>query len=284
MSDYYAHNLGTSFGFIRQDPGAIVGTAAVDTATLSEVPSEDTIFLGVISKYHSFRTFGLHPRTKPEISAPEAQTASIVVPGRDGEIDMTEALDGNVHFSNRRGEFNFTQLGGRRSWDGTYAKLKNLLHGRVYEIVMDEEHDGYYRGRLNVETPVYDDKRGVAYFSITANLEPFKYGFSTTVEPWLWDPFSFVTGVIRDYANIEINDGGTITIIGSALAVVPDIQLIRLDSEQMTVTYPGRAEPLVLRMGSNEDYMTDLVMRDEEVPLTFTGSGKIRIAYKTGVL
>ena len=157
---------------------------------------------------HSFRQLGLYPKSKPAISSPEVQEHYIEVPGRNGLLDYTETLTDDVRYYNREGVFEFVQTGGRKKWDATYHKLKNELHGKCKRIIIDEEPDGYYYGRLTVETPKYDDKRGLATFTIKANLEPYKRSIWRSNEPWLWDSLNFETGWIPQYAEVPLLLGG----------------------------------------------------------------------------
>ena len=124
------------------------------------------------------------------------QTNYVEVPGRTGLLDLTENLTGDVRYFNRNGEFRFTQAGGRAEWDATYHLLKATLHGKRKRILLDEESDGYYIGRLTVNAPEYDDKKGIAYFSVSANLEPYKRALWRSTEPWLWDNLNFEVGYI----------------------------------------------------------------------------------------
>lgn len=269
MTNPYESNYGTSFGFAK-------------TQTAGMKP----ICKGLYTDAHSFRDFGLYPTEKPIITTPEIQSSEIEVTGRDGTIDTTETLDGMPHYFNREGTFKFSAVGGRHTWGTIYAKLKNRLHGKVKNIIIDEEKDGYYRGRLTVEEPEYDPEKGVAYFEITANLEPFKYDFTTTVEPWLWDPFSFITGVIRNYSAVEVNNS-SVTVYGSKIPIVPNI---KVTSGSLSVTYTnadGQSKTVALSndSGGNIENTPDLILKDESpVVLQFTGSGTIQIEFQTGVL
>lgn len=266
MSNYYENHLGTSFGFSTS------GTAA------------QRICLGLYTNAHSYRDFGLLPKEKPVIDPPKVQVSSIAVPGRDGDIDTTEALDGLVHFGNCKGTFRFTAIDGRQTWDEIYWKLKNRLHGRRKRVVLDEAPDGYYDGRLSVsDKPEYDSETGKAIFTVTGDFQPYKLGFTSTIESWLWDPFSFEHGVIRDYSSITIRNGsGNVTIIGSTMPVVPDIKVV---SGSLTVDWDGNPDdPIALATGSNIDKLYNLILLEGEKTLQFTGSGEIQIEYRTGDL
>lgn len=269
MANPYINHYGTSFGFVQ-------------AATRPEgYKASDEIMKGIYTHGHSFRDFGLYPTEKPVIIAPEVQVTEIEVPGRDGILDTTETLDGLVHYYNREGIFLFSQVGGRNKWDGTYELLKNELHGKRKQIIIDEEANGYYEGRLTVEEPEYDSERGVAYFEITANLEPFKYDFTESDEDWLWDPFSFITGVIREYGETAISSSGSIVLYGSKISTVPDIYVV---SGNLSVSWDGHSA-VELDEGSNIEKTPDLILTDEApITLNFTGTGTVKVKFRTGVL
>lgn len=273
---YYYDKFGTSFGFTKD---STKGTEIVK---------------GIYSTCHSLRDLGLHPRSKPRIISPDIQSDPQEMPGHDGLLDDAEEMDGTVHFFNREGVFEFVNIDGRETWDACEKRLKRL-HGRKKQIVLDEDPTGYYYGRLHVDEPEYDSEGGKAFYTVTADLEPFKYDFNTTVEPWLWDPFSFIDGVARDvargsddnnygYSTIKI-DNSTITIYGSMIPTVPDI---RVKSGTLSVTYTnmyGNSRTVPLVTGSNLGKVYDLYLTDDKPKvLKFTGSGVIDIVYKTGVI
>lgn len=264
MSDWYKDKFGTSFGF-----------------NLSS-SKKGRIVNGVTTDGHSYRDFGLFPAEKPVIEPAKVDEHYVEVPGMDGRIDMTESLDGVVHYKTRKGSFRFISIG-REKWDAAFQMLKSRLHGKKTKIVVDEDPSGYYVGRLAVEKPSYNSKNTKAYFDVSGNLEPYKYDFTLTDEDWLWDPFSFENGVIREYGNIAIDGTLDYTIIGSDIPVTPDIKLL---SGSVTVTFTGHTgNPITLRSGSNIDQLYELILRDNAtITLHFAGSGTVAISYETGWL
>lgn len=268
MANPFERQFGTSFGFVKS------------ATKPSGYSTKDAIVAGIYTHGHSFRDYGLYPVEKPVITAPEIQVNEVEVPGRDGLLDATEALDGIVHYYNREGTFKFSKVGDRSQWDAAYAMLKNDLHGKRKQIVIDEEADGYYYGRITVEEPEYDKEKKTAIFELTANLEPFKYDFAESYEDWLWDPFSFVTGVIREYGSITITNSGSVVLYGSKITTVPDIYVT---SGSLSVSWSGHSA-VALSTGSNIEKTPDLVLSETPITLNFTGSGVISIKFKTGVL
>ena len=78
---------------------------------------------------HSFRDFGLYQKDAPELEAPEVNTSGIYVPGADGVIDTTDAMDGTAHYKNRKAVFTFFLAGPRDRWVEVYHRLLRELHG-----------------------------------------------------------------------------------------------------------------------------------------------------------
>ena len=158
----------------------------------------------IVHRGHSFSYFGLYP-VDLKISAPEINTSAIYVPGMDGKIDTTQALDGVVHFKNRMADFRFKQLDASRDWSSVYHELLHYLHGRIQPIVLDDDPNGYYVGRWSADKPQQKKRGDVVYFTVRGDLEPYQYGFLSTGEPWLWAPFRFTADSIRrPYYDIKI--------------------------------------------------------------------------------
>lgn len=267
---YYDTHLGTTFGF-----------------TLDPVR-------GIIPQYHSYRDFGLHPRSKPVIGTPDVQTVTFKVPGRNGEYDVTEFLTGDVRYNNRDATFEFSQVGGRKLWDATYHRLKNALHGKRMKILIDEEADGFYFGRLTVAEPEYDSQKGVAYFTVEANLEPYKYAINSTTERWLWDTLNFETGMICNPENYSVLVGTEEPVriyfnqySVNTMPLVPTV--IVQGSGTVTMNYPtkdGRTD-IVLSSGENREAFSNFVIGDEPGYATFTaanGNATVTMDFRMGWL
>ena len=85
---------------------------------------------------HSYEDFGLILSSK-EIGLPTPKTESVSVIGRNGDLDLTDALGDDVKFENRKLSFTFSLLNGARDWTATLSNLSNYLHGKKMRIVMD---------------------------------------------------------------------------------------------------------------------------------------------------
>ena len=121
---------------------------------------------------HSYRAYGLLLKEYPIFTAPKPKTKLIEVPGSDAVIDLTESLTGKVQYGTRKGTFEFTVMGGRSKWPAVYAALLNDLHGKRMQIVLDDDPNYYYLGRVEIDSWASD--KVTATIVILAEVEPHK--------------------------------------------------------------------------------------------------------------
>lgn len=217
---------------------------------------------------HSFNDWGLYMTSIPEISPPEVKTNYIEIPGRDGELDLTEVVTKKAMYKNRTLSFEFTIVDKRSTWSDTYSKITNYLHGKTMSVVLDEDAGYYYVGRLQVNE--WKSDQCTSIIIIEGNCNPYKYSLETTDGKWKWDTFNFNNGIIRNYSNIQITESGTIDVIGYDI----DTQLITINcSSAMKLVYNNETYNLV----KGKNTMSDLVVSPGDNNLVFTGTGTVSI-------
>lgn len=133
---------------------------------------------------HSYEDFGLILSSK-EIGLPTPKTESVSVIGRNGDLDLTDALGDDVKFENRKLSFTFSLLNGARDWAATLSNLSNYLHGKKMRIVMDADKTFYYWGRCTINK--FKTDRTLAIITVDCDVEPYKIETNSASEPWLWD-------------------------------------------------------------------------------------------------
>ena len=208
-----------------------------------------------------------------QLSFPDAKTDLVDIQGANGVIDLTE-VNGPVCYGNRTLTLTFSLLGDYTEWYLLASKIAKELHGKVKECILPDEPNFYYEGRFKLQTS--KDTDVVTDVVITGDVEPYKKELLSSVDDWLWDPFSFKNGVIREYAGIAVNGSAEITVLGSEMPVVPKI----IPSDDMDVEFDGKLYHLLA--GENTEY--DIVIMDEDVTLKFTGNGTVSIEYRGGIL
>lgn len=228
----------------------------------------------IIGDKHTARDWDL-VCTKVEIGSPEQKTQYIEIPGRDGYIDLSEALTGEPHYSNRdlkisliRREPDF------RRWHIKASDILDYCHNMRRKVIFDSDPSYYYEGRLRAESS--KDFKGIDCFTISVNAHPYKYERFSSLEPWIWDVFSFEDGIIRNYKDLQVDGNLTLVIPGRRMKAVPVFEC----SSEMQLTYggveytlpAGRSKILDLRIGEGEHYFM------------FAGMGTVSVDYRGGRL
>lgn len=232
------------------------------------------------AEHHSFKDFGIYPKTKGMPDPPKVQKEFIDIPGMDGSLDASQALDGLVHYEDRDYSQDFYIVDREADWHTIYSNILNILHGRHMLLIFDDDPLWYYEGRIEVGDPKPDDA-GYITIAIKGTLKPYKYNInSSTDEDWLWDPFDFETGVIREYKDIPIDGSGTVTVVGSLMPVVPTITVASEDGTGMTVTYAGRTYQLV----DGDNRIPAMTIQADDYDMRFVGTGTVTIYFREGSL
>lgn len=224
---------------------------------------------------HTYKDWGLLQVGPAIVSPPKVQTYYINVAGRDGALDYTTALDGNVHYESR--DFNLTLkcVSGRSDFKTMYHTLLNYLHGRKARAVFDDDDRYYWEGRFEVEEPKWN-KKGFWTIDITGKVDPYKYNIATSTGDWLWDPFVFQTDIAWDYSNIEVNGEQSVTVEPSGMPTTPIFTL----SAPMRVDVGGASYDLP----QGDSMIPSLVLTDIEKEFVFYGNGTVTIGFKGGSL
>lgn len=182
---------------------------------------------------NTYKDFYLVPTSLPIISTPGVKTKNIEVPGANGAIDLTESLTPFPVYNNRSGSLEFALLQDRLEYynryknaphsikstydfDGTgatnyiYSDLMNKLHGRKCQLILEDDPEWYYEGRIGIGEWKSSTDGTWPTVTINYDLAPFKLSVNDSLvgatetgsDRWIWDPFSFIDGVIYSSASI----------------------------------------------------------------------------------
>lgn len=223
---------------------------------------------------HMYHEYGLYVK-EYHIEPPEVNVQSVAIPGRNGSLDLTDVLTGEPTYRNREIRIALNGKKKEGEWTGFMSNFMNSYHGRKVEVVFDNDPGYFYRGRATIEA---DFLKGieVASFTVRVDVEPFKYEQLDSTEEWIWDIFDLDNGIIREYGDIPVNGAAELVVYGSRMLSVPDI----IVSTDMQVGFLGKTYNLVA--GTNHLY--DIVIRDGENLLEFTGTGTVSVRYRGGSL
>ena len=107
-------------------------------------------------------------------------------------------------------------------------------------------------------------------------VEPYKKEHASSAEDFIWDVFSFIDGIIREYGNLQVNGTLNYTIDGSAMPVVPAVKTTA------PVTFKIDGKTFNLAAGTTKLY--GCVLTDKRYDITITGNATVSIIFTGGSL
>lgn len=227
---------------------------------------------------HSYRDWGLILASRPVISSPSVKTIYVDIPGSNGSIDLTESLTGDATYNDRTITFVFSIIDERSKWSDIYSEIMDYLHGKKMKILIDEDSDYYYIGRLSVND--WNSDIASSTITIEGNVEPFKIETHSSLEDWLWDDFDFETGIIREYKDIRIDGTKEFNIEGRRKPIIPTFIAVPDKGSVLKVIWKGTEYELP----SGNSKVVNIIITEGKNTLIFLGYGTISIDYRGGRL
>lgn len=156
--------------------------------TITAVPPPEPVFGGHYSitftsssnnSKNTWQDWHLIPVTPPQISPPEPYTNYVEIPGRaEGPIDLSEALTGAPSFQNSEGSWTFIATDEALPRIQLHQILKNFLHGRQVKIILEEDPEHYYIGRMSIGE--VSTGRGPTSYTMNYSVRPVRYNLDGT--------------------------------------------------------------------------------------------------------
>lgn len=226
---------------------------------------------------HSFKEWGLKLKGI-RIGLPEEKTAFIDVTGMNGQLDLTETQNGGIVYGMRDLEFIFDARNcNYQNWSWLLSKIARSIHGGKKKIVLDTDPEYFYTGRCAVSTTKSNEVK--AEIIVTCKCDPFKMTSTSENGDWLWDPFSFIDGVIRDIAGLTIdspNSWQKVPVYGWTYNEALEIR----SSDAMKLQFNNQEYDILA--GAN--IMVQFDIQEGENDLYFKGHGTITIIQRGGML
>lgn len=231
---------------------------------------------------------------KIEFITPELKYDAVSVPGSSNILDFTEALTGYPTFNHRKGSLKFRFKQDTRSVRARWNDLKNTLHGQKVTIINEDEPDYYYEGRVTVGELEFKHQGDWADIEIGYILNAYKLEVVASDEDWLWNPFNFETGVIRDYRDITV--GGDVDYVTFHIDGSPKHQPLVMTFSRNTlpvsITEAGFFWVGTYDEAESDDYPVtygkftypQIIIPPEGINITFSGNYKVTIHYRGGAL
>ena len=138
---------------------------------------------------------------------------------------------------------------------------------------------GRPRSRHRLATSGKKTNEELAEISIECTCDPYKLDVTSSNEPWKWDTFSFIDGVIRNTSDIDINSlTSWKEIILDGYPYNDTLKII--SNASMKVKYRNGTYDIY----AGENIMYDIELYEGENKLYFQGKGKITIVHRGGML
>lgn len=138
----------------------------------------------VLDKYNTWYDWRL-TLTAKTMTDPEPKTNYVQIDGRSGTLDLSEALTGEVLYSDRTVTASF------RSSEGTFQEraalmrtITRALHGKKVRIQEPDDPEHYFLGRVKIKSAEQDQVH--IAFTMEAVCDPWRYAAEETtrrVEP-----------------------------------------------------------------------------------------------------
>lgn len=190
------------------------------------------------------------------LQAPTPKSTDIDLPLADGTI-YTNPL-GIPVFNNRKLEITVDYH--TKNFADAYAmqsKILTFCHAKEkQQIVFSWDKQFFYFGKC---MGVSIDRTYDLYATYTINYEcePYKYDIVIAGEPWLWNPFNFLNGVIYSGAQ-QIKDVGVVTVVNRLKPTIPVIKvtkpctIVHENKEYYLTTGDNRIANIILYNGENK--------------------------------
>lgn len=242
----------------------------------------------ILGEKNTWDDWHLIPNTRPLVNPPSLNEKYVDIPGMNGQYDLTEALLGYPTYGSRTGSWEFIVANDYWDWATAYSTIMHYLHGKRLRCILEDDRDHYYMGRFKVNQ--WKSDKNWSNITIDYTIEPFKHSLSGSSDKWLWDPFNFQTGIIRNYTDLTVDGTRELIIVGGDDHTIPAFTLKELTSEDFTIGYFGRdRETRLTKVLTSENIdipvrPDDMVIEYGENTITFTGTGTIDVDYREGIL
>jgi phage-related protein len=210
---------------------------------------------------HSYGDFGLYLLNENScIPPPMPKTHFVKVPGRSGDLDLTEALTGRCEYENR---IITLQFGGvKQDWPYFLDEFTNMYHGRKIQLVFDYDQDHFFTGRVSFRGD-FEKTARIGKFTVDVECDPYRYSLSA---------YSATAALNGGSSTKTIN-------ISSEIPIVPEFTANITTGKSITVRYGTTT--YALRNGTQ--VIPDISF-EGSASLTFSGYGTVTVVARGGRL
>ena len=193
--------------------------------------------------------------TKKVIPLPNIKTAMVDIKGADGILDLSEALTGDVVYTNRDIKLTFSMMD-VTDCPALISKISNYIHGKKIKVSFSEDNEYYYVGRAYIDQ--YECSNNVGVIVIGMSAEPYKYYQNETV------------------CISTVNVSKSIVLNNDRMIVSPTLTV----SGTIKMTFEGKE----YQLSEGEQQVLNFTLKEGDNFVTFSGDGVVKITYRKGRL
>lgn len=193
------------------------------------------------------------------LSAPKPQLNYQTIPGRNGSLDLSEAL-GDVYYEDRT--LNLYMRHPDKDWYSDHEAFTSQFHGRKFQIKFGNDPNWYWYGRVIVDTYYAKSHE----MRVSATVHPFKLALSETV-------------VTQEVTATTEQTAHAVALTNGRMTVTPK------------VTVTGSTNGVHLKWGdltavvsNGEQYVTGLTLDEGTLNVLAWGDGTVTFTYRQGAL
>lgn len=113
----------------------------------------------------------LVPTSRPVINPPAVRTNFVEVPGMNGYLDFSNVLSNNI-LGAREGSISFLVMNDYGEWYTRYQTMLNYIHGKLLNVVLNDDTTKFYHGRWQVSEWVSNNDGTCSSITFAYHLQP----------------------------------------------------------------------------------------------------------------
>ena len=196
--------------------------------------------------------------TDAEIGTPEPKRTVVEVPGRNGSLDLTYALSGEITYKNRSIKLTFAMADYQHRWTILFSQILAQLHGKLMQVQIEPDTSYYWDAFCKVNTVKSDRNLG----TIVVELDAYPFKKKTVLTTY------DVSGTTAGHSQICVCD---------RMPVVPNFYA----TQACVLAFGSITKNLAV--GNNS--FTDIVFHEGNSKIIVTGTGAtVTVSYREGRL
>lgn len=208
--------------------------------------------------HHSADDWGLILNSRKN-TPPSPKYVRVSVDGRDGDLNLSRTLTGDIRYENRKVSYGFIATDGSQiEREELISNIINELHGQEIKIIEPDDPDHYLMGEVEV-SDIHNNK-AYSTFEVSANCEPYRYSINEV---------NRVITLTSEETNIILTNAGTKTLI-------PVIEV------NGSVNIKSGSVEVALSSGSYK--LMSFALKKGPTVITVRGSGTITVSYREAIL